>query len=81
MVKYKQVYIDYFDYCVTDYIGCEICGSRSVDIHHLTPKGMGGSKTKDNIENLIAVCRECHNKCHASISFNEYARSIHLKRL
>jgi hypothetical protein len=79
--KYKKVYIDYFGYDVTDYIGCEICTAPSVDIHHLIPKGMGGSKTKDYIGNLIAVCRECHNKCHNSKEFNDNAKEIHLKNL
>ena len=81
MIKYKQVYIDYFDYCVQDFIPCEVCGARSVDIHHLTPKGMGGSKTKDHIENLIAVCRSCHNKCHSDPRFNDRAKDLHLNRL
>lgn len=81
MKKYKKVYIDYFGYDVTDYIGCEICKKPSVDIHHLIAKGMGGSKTKDYIENLIAVCRECHVKCHSSKAFNNLAKTIHLKNL
>ncbi len=25
-------------------------------------KGMGGSKTKDYIENLMAMCRKCHHE-------------------
>jgi hypothetical protein len=42
---------------------------------------MGGSKTKDYIENLIAVCRDDHNRCHDSKEFNETAKNIHLKVL
>jgi hypothetical protein len=42
---------------------------------------MGGSKTKDYIENLIAVCRGCHNNCHDSKDFNNNAKEMHLKRL
>jgi len=79
--KYKKVYIDYFGYDVGDFIGCEICHTTSVDIHHIEPKGMGGSKTKDYIENLIAVCRDCHNKCHDSKEFNNKAKEIHLSNL
>ena len=81
MVKYKKVYLDYFDLDISDFIACEVCGSRAIDIHHIEPKGMGGSKTKDNIENLIAVCRGCHIGCHNSKKFNNYAKEIHLKNL
>ena len=31
-------------------------------VHHLFPRGMGGSKSKDNIENLIALTMICHEK-------------------
>ena len=81
MVKYKKVYIDYFGYFEGEYIACEVCNKPSVDIHHIDEKGMGGSNTKDVIENLIAVCRECHNECHAHIEFNEKAKEIHLNNL
>ena len=81
MKKYKKIYIDHFGYDKNDFIPCEICGNTAVDIHHLTPKGMGGSKTKDYIENLISVCRECHIKAHDSKEFNDKAKEIHLSNL
>jgi len=52
--------MDYFGYCIDDFIPCEVCGRRANDIHHIHARGMGGSKSKDFIENLMAVCRECH---------------------
>lgn len=81
MVKYKKIYLDYFGLDISDYIGCEICSRPAVDIHHIEAKGMGGSKKKDYIENLIAVCRECHNKCHASKDYNSMAKEKHLSSL
>ena len=81
MKKHTKIYLDYYSYDETDFIGCEICNSKSVDIHHLIAKGMGGSKTKDYIENLIAVCRICHVKCHSNKEFNNNAKEIHLKNL
>ena len=81
MVKYKQVYLDYYGLIPEDFIPCEVCSAPSVDIHHLIIKGMGGSRTKDYIENLIAVCRDCHNKCHGSIEFNTKAKEIHKNNL
>lgn len=44
----------------SDFIPCEVCSKKAVDIHHIDAKGMGGSKNKDYIDNLIALCRECH---------------------
>ena len=81
MKKHTKIYFDYFGYDKTDFIACEVCGSKSVDIHHLDAKGMGGSKLKDYIENLIAVCRDCHIKCHDNKEFNNNAKQIHLDRL
>jgi 5-methylcytosine-specific restriction endonuclease McrA len=76
MQKYKKVYIDHFGYCVEDVILCEKCSSVGVDIHHVIPKGMGGSKSKDYIENLICLCRVCHNKAHSSKEFNNKLKEI-----
>jgi hypothetical protein len=60
MKKHTQIYINHFGYDVSDFIGCEICGTKSVDIHHIESRKMGGTKSKDTIENLMALCRLCH---------------------
>jgi hypothetical protein len=60
MKQHTKIYFDYFGYDVTDFIPCEICEKKAIDINHIKPRGMGGSKKADNIENLMAVCRECH---------------------
>jgi hypothetical protein len=44
-------------------------------------KAWEGSKKLDYIENLVALCRECHEKCHASKEYNEMAKQTHLKNL
>ena len=49
-----------------NYLPCEVCGQKAVDIHHIEPKGMGGSKMKDYYDNLIGLCRDCHEKAHAN---------------
>lgn len=41
-------------------VQCEMCGKEATDIHHIDRRGMGGSKTKDFIRNLMALCRKCH---------------------
>jgi hypothetical protein len=60
MKKHTKIYLDYFGYDETSWIACEMCGQTAVDINHIDAKGMGGSKIKDNIENLMAMCRKCH---------------------
>ena len=81
MKTHVKVYFEHFGIEKGDFIACEICGASAVDIHHLSPKKMGGSKTKDFIENLIALCRRHHEDCHDSKEFNEQAKEIHLKNL
>ena len=77
MKTHTQIYLIHYGYDETDFIGCELCGNKAVDIHHLVAERMGGSKTKDDIENLIAVCRECQNKCHSNKYFNDRAKIMH----
>lgn len=42
---------------------------------------MGGSKNKDYIENLVAVCMKCHYRADNDPIFNEKLREKHLKML
>lgn len=60
MKKHTKIYFDFFGYGIDSFIPCEVCGERAVDIHHIDCRGMGSSKDKDKIENLMAVCRKCH---------------------
>ena len=62
-------------------IPCESCGGRAVDVHHLERRGMGGSKTKDTIENLVAVCRDCHRQAEYSPRFNKQLKERHMDLL
>ena len=60
MKKHTKIYLEYFGYTRDEFIPCEVCGLRAVDIHHIDCRGMGGSRDKDKIENLMALCRGCH---------------------
>ncbi len=81
MKKYTRTYLNYFGYDETDFIPCEVCNKQAVDIHHIEAKGMGGSKTKDNIENIMALCRECHLHFGDKKQHKEYLKNIHLLKM
>lgn len=81
MKKHTQIYLKYFGYNISSWIGCEICDNKAVDIHHIENKGMGGSNTKDYIENLIALCRDCHIKAHNEKICKEVLKHIHNEKL
>lgn len=73
--------MQYFNYVLDDFIPCEICGARAVDIHHIENRGSGGSKTKDHIENLMAVCRKCHIEYGDVPEAKELLFKIHKRRM
>ena len=96
MVNHKKIYCNYFGYDVGDIIVCEVCKDEcsrpfhiglppilreAVDIHHISPRGMGGSKLKDYPENLIALCREHHIEVEQSKEANKRCYVIHLKNI
>ena len=35
MLKHTKVYLNFFGYDKSDYIPCEMCDDKAVDIHHL----------------------------------------------
>ena len=53
----------------------------AVDIHHLVGRGMGGDPkgVRDDIRNLIPLCRDCHKKTDDNKEFNERLK-LRLKR-
>lgn len=79
MKSHVKVYMDYFGYVGDDFIPCEVCAARAVDIHHIDARGMGSSKTKDKIENLMAVCRKCHIEYGDKKDQIEFLKQIHIK--
>lgn len=81
MKKHTKVYLDYFGYGAEDFIGCEVCSSRAVDIHHIEARRMGGSKKADTIENLMALCRSCHVEYGDKKQYIDNLKAVHLKKI
>jgi 5-methylcytosine-specific restriction endonuclease McrA len=81
MKKHTKIYLQYFGLTIADFVSCEVCQSKAVDIHHIEARGMGGSKSKDEIENLMALCRNCHEKFGDKKQYMKYLKDIHLKKI
>lgn len=81
MKKHTKVYLDHFGYGAEDFVGCEVCGSKAVDIHHIEARGMGGSKKSDTIENLMALCRPCHVEYGDKKQYIDNLKAVHQKKL
>ncbi len=81
MKKHTMTYLNHFGYDITDFIPCEVCGKTAIDIHHIEARGIGGSKEADNIENLMALCREDHLKFGDKKQYKEFLKEKHQEKL
>lgn len=81
MKKHTKIYLQAAGYDITDFIPCEVCDAKAVDIHHIEARGMGGTKNADTIDNLMALCRRCHVEYGDKTQYKEMLREIHLRRL
>lgn len=81
MQNHTKVYMKFFDYFGDEFIACEMCGLKAVDIHHIEPRQSGGSKTKDTIDNLMALCRKCHIHYGDKEQFKQTLTNKHNERI
>ena len=73
---FKFFKIDYSPDGWHEYIPCEVCHKKSDDLHHIESR-IKGVKRLDQVENIIALCRDCHNKAHAGTLTKEQLKRIH----
>ncbi len=78
MQKHTKNHIDSLGLTVGDYFPCEECTAPTVDVHHITPKSLGGS---DEPENLIGLCRKDHDLAAAGTLTREHLYGIVRKRM
>jgi len=77
MKKHTKLYLAYFGFDQEDFIPCEICKAQAIDIHHIECRGMGGTKEPEDIDNLMAVCRDCHVKYGDKKEYKEFLKDVH----
>ena len=75
MKKHTKIYLESRGFNKEDFIPCEICGGKAVDIDHIKNRGMGGSKLLDTPDNLQALCRKCHLKKTNNENRNSFSTS------
>ena len=76
MQIHTTIYFKSLGFAFCDAIYCERCGAVAVDIHHIHGRGKG----KNNVNNLMALCRDCHTTAHSTRSKDEFQR-IHSRFL
>ena len=80
MMAHTKIYMSYFGYGEQDFVPCEVCGAKSVDVHHIEGRGKG----MDVIENLMALCRLHHNAAHGlekTYLHKDVLKAIHNEKL
>jgi 5-methylcytosine-specific restriction endonuclease McrA len=60
-MNYIQKYLKYHNIGEQDILMCAFGDGRALDVHHIVFRSQGGT---DDIENLIALCRSCHDRAH-----------------
>lgn len=68
----------FFGYTIADFIPCEICGAKSVDTHHISARSIKRSLEED-INNLMALCRDHHVKYGDKEYLRQYLIDMHKK--
>ena len=50
---------------------CEVCGKPGTEVHHkihLTLDNVDDPSIALNLDNLLLLCKECHNKMHGRVN-------------
>lgn len=81
MKNHTKIYLNHFGYTGEDFIPCEVCGARAVDLHHIEARGMGGTKNGDTIENIMALCREHHLQYGDKKQHMDFLKTKHKEKL
>ena len=73
MKKHVSNYLKYFGYKLQSDINCTVCRLPAVDLHHIQYKSQGGG---DEVNNIVSLCRTCHEKAHKGVLTREYLQDL-----
>lgn len=76
MKNHTKVLMAHLGYKPGEFIPCEVCGMEATQTHHISPRGMGGSKLKDTPDNLLFLCYSCHRGCESHAISREFQEKI-----
>lgn len=80
MKDYTKTYLEFFGYSEADFIPCECCGAKSVDVHHIYARSIK-KKLENDICNIMAVCRSCHDKFGDKKQHRDYLQNKHNEKI
>lgn len=58
---------------IDGYPCCVICGSPATEVHHIFPRGRGGTS---ELNNLACLCRYCHENLAHGVFAKETQRKL-----
>lgn len=67
MKKHVANYLEGIGHDGYSFLPCEVCGGVAQDVHHVEPRSHFGKTRKheqDAFNNLVALCRSCHDQAH-----------------
>lgn len=77
MKTYTKVYLKAFNLTTADWIGCEVCEKeKATEIHHIIPRSKAPEMLNE-ITNIMAICRSCHDQFGSKVEFYDYLQEIH----
>lgn len=77
MKPYIKTYLSYFKLDNPDEGIDELFGFMGNNVHHIYARGMGGSKLRDNIENLMCLRQDVHEIVGDKSAFRELLIDAH----
>lgn len=80
MKSYTKVYMRYFGFVTDDFIPCEVCDKKAVDIAHIQSQKRRPD-LKNDITNLMAMCREDHIFYGDNNLYIDFLQEIHNEKM